>query len=59
MGEDIEVTDVNGNRVRVPLHPLLVALARAMRGRTPYATSTDSIGEWLHIDLQLDNDHHG
>jgi hypothetical protein len=50
MGEEIEVTDVNGNKVKVPLYPLLDALADALRGRLPLKTTTGAFPGWLVID---------
>ena len=50
MGEEIEVTDVNGNRVKVALYPLLDALAAALRDRLPLKTTTLAFPGWLAID---------
>jgi len=55
-GDDIELTDVNGNKVKVPLYPLFAALADLIRGRDgdgkSIVVSTSRPGEWLHIDLE-------
>jgi hypothetical protein len=34
MGEDIEIRDVNGNIVRVPLYPTIAACGRRVQGHT-------------------------
>lgn len=50
MGEEIEVTDTDGKTVRVPLYPLLDALAEALKDRMPLQTTTRAFRGWLLID---------
>ena len=51
MGEELELTTVDGVKVKVAFHAALEELAKALEGRTPYIGST-RMGKWLHIELR-------
>lgn len=51
MGEELELTDMNGNVVKVSLYHVLDKLADAVRDRVPYKISTGKPDEWLSLDL--------
>jgi hypothetical protein len=54
MGEELELTDINGNVVKVAMHAAIDALTEAMRDRLPYMCSTKNSGEWVEIRLIVD-----
>ena len=51
MGEELELIDVNGNRVKVSLHSTIDRLTEALRDRMPYECSTGRSGEWIKMRL--------
>ena len=56
MGEDIEIRDINGNLVRVPLYPTLAAIGSHLQeGETVSVRRTDGLS--VEVKLARDNAH--